>query len=64
MNGISWLLLVLIVLAAIWVVVFKLKNRGSGDCGCGCSSCRPSNKKKNCCTDTQEHIIHIQKMGR
>ena len=63
MNGISWLLLVLIVLAVVWVVVFKLKNRSSGDCGCGYSSCRSSNKKKNGCPDTKEHIIHIQKMG-
>ena len=62
MNGVSWLLLILIVLAVIWVVFFKIKNRNAGDCGCGCSSCGPADKKKKGCSGTQEHIIHIQKM--
>lgn len=64
MNGISWLLLVLIVFAAIWAIVFKLKNRSSSDCGCGCSSCCPSEKKKGTCSSKGEQIVHIQKMGR
>ena len=63
MNGISWLLLILIVLAVVWVIVFKIKNRSEGDCGC--STCHTGGKKtSDCCGSKGEQIIHIQKMGR
>lgn len=64
MNGISWLLLVLILLAVVWVIVFKIKNRDGSGCGGSCSSCGPTLKKKGNCSGSEEHIIHIQKMGR
>lgn len=64
MNGISWLLLVLILLAVVWVIVFKIKNRDGSGCGGSCSSCGSTLKKKGNCGGSEEHIIHIQKMGR
>lgn len=64
MNGISWLLLILILLAVVWVIVFKIKNRDGSGCGSSCSSCGSTLKKKGNCNGSEEHIIHIQKMGR
>ena len=56
MNGISWLLLILIVLALVGVI-FRLKRKRSSGCASG-------QKGKNGCSGAGEQIIHIQKMGR
>lgn len=62
MNGISWLLLILIVLAFVGVV-FRLKRKRSSGCG-SCSGCASGQKGKSGCSGAGEQIIHIQKMGR